>query len=84
MALGASLAFAAARAGILDGLEVADLILVRFLVAAGIMLPVLVLLRHKLGRLREAFERAQQGHRGTLLTSAKISRRRRVAIELGM
>jgi hypothetical protein len=43
----------------------------------------LILLRHKLRRLRRAFLRAQQGHRSTLLTSAKISRRRRVAIELG-
>jgi len=42
MALGASLAFATARAGLLGGLGVADLIFVRFLVAAGIMLPVLV------------------------------------------
>ena len=44
----------------------------------------LVLLRHKLRRLRAMLERAQQGHRGTLLTSAKIRRRRRVAIESGM
>jgi drug/metabolite transporter (DMT)-like permease len=40
MALGASLGFAAARAGILGGLLAADLIFVRFIVAAAIMLPV--------------------------------------------
>ncbi len=42
MALGASLSFAAARAGILGGLGVADLIFARFLVAGAIMLPLLV------------------------------------------
>jgi len=42
MALGASLSFAAARAGILDGLGTVDLIFARFLVAAAIMLPLLV------------------------------------------
>lgn len=41
MALGASLSFAAARAGILGGLGVADLIFARFLVAGAIMLPLL-------------------------------------------
>ncbi|MGH8623289.1 MAG: hypothetical protein ACRET3_14235, partial [Burkholderiales bacterium] len=48
------------------------------------LLGVLVLLRHKLRRLRAAFVRAQQGHRGALLTRATIRRRRMVAIELGM
>ena len=42
MALGASLSFAAARAGILGGLGVADLIFARFLVAGAIFLPLLV------------------------------------------
>jgi drug/metabolite transporter (DMT)-like permease len=42
MALGASLSFAAARAGILGGLDVADLIFARFLVAGAIFLPFLV------------------------------------------
>ena len=42
MALGASLSFAAARAGILSGLGVADLIFARFLVAGTIFLPFLV------------------------------------------
>ena len=40
MALGASLGFAAARAGIVGGLLPIDLIFVRFIVAAAIMLPV--------------------------------------------
>lgn len=42
MALGASLGFAAARAGIVGGLLAIDLIFVRFIVAAAIMLPVLI------------------------------------------
>jgi len=42
MALGASLGFAAARAGILGGLLPIDLIFVRFLVAGAIMLPVVL------------------------------------------
>lgn len=42
MALGASLSFVAARAGILDGIGVPDMIFARFLVAATIMLPVLL------------------------------------------
>jgi drug/metabolite transporter (DMT)-like permease len=42
MALGASLSFAAARAGIVGGLGAADLIFARFLVAGAIMLPVLL------------------------------------------
>jgi drug/metabolite transporter (DMT)-like permease len=42
MALGASLSFAAARAGILGGLSPVDLIFARFIVAGLIMLPVLV------------------------------------------
>jgi drug/metabolite transporter (DMT)-like permease len=42
MALGASLSFAAARAGILGGLLPADLIFARFIVAGMIMLPVLL------------------------------------------
>ncbi len=42
MALGASLSFVAARAGILGGLGVADMIFARFLVAGGIMLPLLL------------------------------------------
>ena len=42
MALGASLSFAAARAGIVGGLSVADLIFARFLVAGAIMLPLLI------------------------------------------
>lgn len=42
MALGASLSFAAARAGIVGGLGAADLIFARFLVAGAIMLPLLV------------------------------------------
>jgi drug/metabolite transporter (DMT)-like permease len=42
MALGASLSFAAARAGILGGLTVPDLIFARFLVAGVILLPVLL------------------------------------------
>ncbi|MFO1159749.1 MAG: DMT family transporter [Reyranellaceae bacterium] len=42
MALGASLSFAAARAGILGGLGAVDMIFARFLVAAAIMLPLLV------------------------------------------
>lgn len=42
MALGASLSFAAARAGILGGLGTIDMIFARFLVAAAIMLPLLV------------------------------------------
>ena len=46
-----------------------------------IFIDVLVLLRHK--RRRRTFLRAQQGHRGTLLTRAKINRRRMVAIEFG-
>ena len=42
MALGASLSFAAARAGILGGLQAIDLIFARFLVAGAIMLPLLL------------------------------------------
>lgn len=42
MALGASLGFAAARAGILGGLEAIDLIFARFVVAGAIMLPLLI------------------------------------------
>ena len=42
MALGASLSFAAARAGIVGGLGVADLIFARFVVAGAIMLPPLL------------------------------------------
>ncbi|MDI1285046.1 MAG: DMT family transporter [Reyranella sp.] len=42
MALGASLSFAVARAGILGGLGVPDLIFARFLVAGLVMLPLLV------------------------------------------
>ena len=42
MALGASLSFAAARAGIVGGLLAVDLIFARFLVAGLIMLPLLV------------------------------------------
>ena len=42
MALGASLAFAAARVGILGGLAVPDLIFARFLVSGVILLPVLL------------------------------------------
>ena len=42
MALGASLSFAAARAGILGGLGVADMIFARYLVAGAIMLPLLL------------------------------------------
>ncbi|MBS0550386.1 MAG: DMT family transporter [Proteobacteria bacterium] len=42
MALGASLGFAAARAGILAGLEAIDLIFARFVVAAALMLPLLI------------------------------------------
>jgi len=44
---------------------------------------VLVLLRHKCMRLFGAFLRAQHGHRGMLLVSARINLRRMVAIELG-
>ncbi len=42
MALGASLGFASARAGILGGLLPIDLIFVRFMVAGAIMLPVVL------------------------------------------
>ena len=42
MAFGASLSFAAARAGILGGLSPVDLIFARFIVAGLIMLPVLL------------------------------------------
>jgi drug/metabolite transporter (DMT)-like permease len=42
MALGASLSFAAARAGILGGLRPVDLIFARFIVAGLVMLPVLL------------------------------------------
>ena len=42
MALGASLSFASARAGILGGLLPVDLIFARFLVAGAIMLPLLL------------------------------------------
>lgn len=42
MAFGASLSFAAARAGILGGLQPIDLIFARFIVAGLIMLPVLL------------------------------------------
>lgn len=42
MALGASLSFAAARAGILGGLSPVDLIFARFIVAGLVMLPVLL------------------------------------------
>ena len=42
MALGASLSFAAARAGIVGGLDAADLIFARYLVAGAIMLPLLL------------------------------------------
>jgi drug/metabolite transporter (DMT)-like permease len=42
MALGASLSFAAARAGIVGGLDAADLILARYIVAGTIMLPLLL------------------------------------------
>jgi drug/metabolite transporter (DMT)-like permease len=42
MALGASLSFAAARAGILGGLLAVDMIFARFIVAGLIMLPVLI------------------------------------------
>ncbi len=43
----------------------------------------LVLLRHKCMRLFRGFLRAQQGHRGMLVASARINLRRIVAIELG-
>ena len=42
MALGASLSFAAARAGIVGGLDAADLIFARYIVAGTIMLPLLL------------------------------------------
>ncbi|MCX7364106.1 MAG: DMT family transporter [Alphaproteobacteria bacterium] len=42
MALGASLSFASARAGILGGLQAVDLIFARFVVAGAIMLPLLL------------------------------------------
>jgi drug/metabolite transporter (DMT)-like permease len=42
MALGASLSFAAARAGVVGGLAVPDMIFARFLVAGTIMLPLLL------------------------------------------
>lgn len=42
MALGASLSFAAARAGILGGLLAVDMIFARFIVAGLIMLPLLI------------------------------------------
>ncbi len=42
MALGASLSFAAARAGILGGLLAIDMIFARFIVAGLIMLPVMI------------------------------------------
>lgn len=42
MALGASLSFAAARAGILGGLSAIDLIFARYIVAGAIMLPMLL------------------------------------------
>ena len=54
MALGASLSFAAARAGILGGLGVADLIFARFLVAGAIMLPLLVRWGNASGRQQRA------------------------------
>ena len=49
MALGASLSFAAARAGILGGLQAVDMIFARFIVAGLIMLP--LLLHYGLGNL---------------------------------
>lgn len=42
MALGASLSFASARAGILGGLGAVDMIFARYIVAGAIMLPLLV------------------------------------------
>ena len=42
MALGASLSFASARAGILGGLGAVDMIFARYLVAGALMLPLLV------------------------------------------
>ena len=42
MALGASLSFASARAGILGGLLAVDMIFARFIVAGAIMLPLLI------------------------------------------
>jgi hypothetical protein len=51
---------------------------------AAALTRALVLLRHKCIRLFRAFLRAQHGHRGTLLASARINLRRIVAIELGM
>lgn len=42
MALGASLSFAAARAGILGGLGVVDMIFARYVVAGAVMLPLLL------------------------------------------
>jgi hypothetical protein len=45
MALGASLSFAAARAGILGGLLAVDMIFARFIVAGAIMLPLLLRFR---------------------------------------
>lgn len=42
MALGASLSFASARAGILGGLLAVDMIFARFIVAGLIMLPLLI------------------------------------------
>jgi hypothetical protein len=42
MALDASLSFAAARAGVVGGLAVPDMIFARLLVAGAIMLPLLV------------------------------------------
>lgn len=42
MALGASLSFAAARAGILDGLGAVDMIFARYVVAGLLMLPLLL------------------------------------------
>ena len=47
--------------------------------------PLLVLLRHEfLRRDGSAITKLQHGHRGRLLTSAPINRRRMVAIEFGM
>jgi hypothetical protein len=43
----------------------------------------LVLLRHKWIRLFRGFFRAQHGHRGMHLASARINFRRTLAIELG-
>jgi hypothetical protein len=53
-------------------------------VAGGLAYFGLILLRHRRRRPLDAAPAPQQGHRGSVLMSARINRARMVAIEFGM